>query len=222
MMISFIGTLPLGTLNVAAMQLSVTDGIRPAIYFSTGALLVEIIYVRFSLVAMDWIRKKKRIFRMLEWGTFMLVIALAISSFYAAMHPEQDKNVILSNTFHRFWLGVMMSAINPLQIPYWFGWSTILMSRKVLEPRNSHYNAYIVGIGLGTFIGMGIFILGGQLLVSQFKTHHLWINWIIGSIFLVTALLQLWKMLVKKDAAEHLEHPEDYIHPFDGKKGESR
>ncbi|WP_315815821.1 hypothetical protein [Paraflavitalea speifideaquila] len=57
--ISFLGTLPLGTLNVAAMQLSVTDGLRPAFYFALGALLVEMVYVRLSLVAMDWVRKQK-------------------------------------------------------------------------------------------------------------------------------------------------------------------
>jgi threonine/homoserine/homoserine lactone efflux protein len=57
--ISFLGTLPLGTLNVAAMQIAVTDGIRPAIGFSLGALLVEICYVRLSLVAMDWVRSRR-------------------------------------------------------------------------------------------------------------------------------------------------------------------
>ena len=51
--ISFLGTLPLGTLNVAAMQISVTDGVVPAMYFVLGAMIVEIIYVRVSLVAME-------------------------------------------------------------------------------------------------------------------------------------------------------------------------
>ena len=50
--ISFLGTLPLGTLNIAAMQIAVSDGIWPALNFAIGVLLVEIIYVRISLVAM--------------------------------------------------------------------------------------------------------------------------------------------------------------------------
>ena len=63
MMISFLGTLPLGTLNISAMQIAISDGSRPAVYFALGALLVEIIYVRISLVAMNWITGKKKIFR---------------------------------------------------------------------------------------------------------------------------------------------------------------
>src|SRR5688572_7547992 len=85
--ISFLGTLPLGTLNVAAMQISVTDGILPAIYFALGAMVVEIVYVRVSLVAMEWVRKHKRLFALLEWLSLAMIVALAITTFIAASHP---------------------------------------------------------------------------------------------------------------------------------------
>src|SRR5262245_43307357 len=98
--ISFLGTLPLGTLNIAAMQIAYTDGIRPALYFALGVLSVEIIYVRISLVAMDWVRKQQRLFRILEWVTLLIILALAVSSFVAAADPAVKKNVILSNTIH--------------------------------------------------------------------------------------------------------------------------
>jgi threonine/homoserine/homoserine lactone efflux protein len=199
--ISFLGTLPLGTLNVAAMQISVTDGIRPAIYFALGALLVEMVYVRISLVAMDWVRKQQRLFRMLEWLTLLIVTALAVSSFVAAAHPSGEaKNVILSSTMHRFLLGITMSAVNPVQIPFWFGWSTVLFTKKVLLPRNDHYNIYISGIGLGTLIGNCIFIFGGRLIVDKLNTNQRLLNGIIGGIFALTALIQLWRMLKKKPA----------------------
>lgn len=114
--ISFLGALPLGTLNIAAMQISVSDGILPAVYFSIGALLAEIVYVRISLVAMDWVRQQKRLFRWLEWITLVVILALAVSSFIAALNPSVHENQILSNSLPRFWLGLMMSAMNPVQI----------------------------------------------------------------------------------------------------------
>ena len=98
MLVSFLGSLPLGTLNIAAMQIAISDGITAAMLFSLGSLLVEVAYVRLSLVAMDWVRKQEKIFRILEWVTLAIVVALAISSFYAATHPTQNKNVILSST----------------------------------------------------------------------------------------------------------------------------
>jgi len=203
--ISFLGTLPLGTLNIAAMQISISDGIRPAIYFALGALLVEIIYVRISLVAMDWVRRRKKLFRWLEWFTVLIISALAVSSFIAAADPEEKKNVLLSYSFHRFWLGVVLSALNPLQIPFWFGWSTVLLTKKILAPKNSHYNIYILGIGIGTFIGNLIFIFGGQLIVDRLNDNQNIIQYIMGSIFAITALLMLWKMIRKKDAISEMK-----------------
>ena len=196
--ISFLGTLPLGTLNVAAMQISVSDGIRPALYFSLGALLVEIIYVRISLVAMDWVQKQKKLFRRLEWFTVLIILALAVSNFIAAASPHHTKNVILSHTIPRFWLGAAMSAINPAQIPFWFGWSTVLFTKKVLHPRNDHYNMYIAGIGIGTFIGNSVFIFGGQLIVNKLNAHESLISWLIGGIFAVTAIIMIWRIVKPK------------------------
>jgi len=199
LMISFLGTLPLGTLNIGAMQISVTDGVSPALYFVTGALLVEMIYVRMSLVAMNWVMSHKKLFRLLEWLSIAIVLALAISSFVAAADPVVKKNVILSSGIHRFWLGMIMSALNPIQIPFWFGWSTVLFSKNVLQHNNSHYNLYITGIGTGTFIGNLIFILGGRFIVDVLNTNQKILHWVIGSIFLVTAVILLIKLLRKKD-----------------------
>ena len=212
MFISFLGSLPLGTLNVAAMQISISDGYTQALLFSLGSLLVEMIYVRVSLVGMDWIRKQKNIFRVLEWVTLIIVVALAVSSFYAALHPKTEKNIILSSTLPKFVLGATMCAVNPVQIPFWFGWSTVLFTKKVLLPKSSNYNSYILGIGIGTLLGNCVFIFGGQFIVEKLNANQHILSWVIGGIFAVTALIQMWRMFKKKDAVHQLEHPEEVTH----------
>jgi threonine/homoserine/homoserine lactone efflux protein len=210
MLVSFLGSLPLGTLNVAAMQISISDGITAAMLFSAGSLTAEIIYVRLSLVAMDWVRKQERLFMILEWVTLAIVLALAVSSFYAALHPSESKNAILSRTnLPHFVLGLSMSAVNPMQIPFWFGWSTVLFTKKILLPRSDHYNSYIVGIGLGTFIGNCVFIFGGQFIANKINNNQSIMSWVIGGFFTITAIVQLWKIFKKKDAVHHISHPEE-------------
>lgn len=214
--VSFVGSLPLGTLNIAAMQISVADGVTAAMLFSAGSLLVEIIYVRISLVAIGWIRKQEKILKALEWVTLVIVLALAASSFYAATHPSVKENVVLGSTLPKFLLGAIMCAVNPVQIPFWFGWSTVLFTKKVLLPRNDHYNSYIIGIGVGTFIGNCIFIFGGLLIASKINNNQHILNWIIGGIFTLTALFQLWKILKHKDVVHQLEHPEEMTDKIEG------
>lgn len=205
MFISFLGTLPMGTLNISAMQISLSDGIRPALYFSAGAVIVEIIYVRLTLVAMNWFRQHKKLLIGMEWFTLVIILALAVSSFYAALNPSVKSSPILSNTIHRFWLGVGMSAINPLQIPFWFGWSTVLAGRKVLVPGESKYIIYMAGIGLGSIIGLCVFIFGGRLLVDTMKTKQDLVHMTIGLIFLITAVIQWIRMARHKDAISTME-----------------
>ena len=216
LLISFLGSLPLGTLNIAAMQIAISDTILSAVLFSLGSLTAEVVYVRLSLIAMDWVRRQHKLFKILEWVTLGIVVLLAISSFYAAMHPSADnKNPVLSSSLHPFLLGFVMSALNPVQIPFWFGWSTVLFTKKILLPKNSHYNLYIIGIGLGTLIGNSLFIFGGKLIADKINNNQHILNWIIGGIFAVTAIIQLWKIITKKDAHHNLEHPEELTKKFE-------
>jgi len=220
MLVSFLGSLPLGTLNILAMKISIEETVMAAMLFSFGSLLVEIIYVRLSLVAMDWVRKQEKIFRILEWVTLAIVLALAIASFYAALHPTVGDSKRESLPYmNRFLFGAIMCAVNPVQIPFWFGWSTVLFTKKVLLPRKDHYNLYIAGIGIGTFIGNCVFIFGGLLIASTIRNNQHVLNWIIGGVFAITALVQLWRISKKKDAAHQLDHPEEVAKKIEGQMG---
>ena len=110
-----------------------------------------------------------------------------------------------------------MSAVSPAQIPFWFGWSTVLLTKKILLPINKHYNFYIIGIALGTLFGNCIFIFGGRLVADKLQNSHHIINWVIGGIFLVTAIIQIWKMTKKKTTQHKLEHPEEVTHGLEEK-----
>lgn len=208
MMVSFLGSLPLGTLNVLAMKISVEEGIRNAIYFSLGSLLTEMIYVRISLVGINWIRKQKKLFQWLEWITLFIVVALAVGSFMTAIKHHPSDAHVENNLpdIHRFLLGISLSAISPMQIPFWFGWSTVLFTKKILQPNNANYNLYIIGIGLGTLMGNSVFIFGGKYIVEKLNANQNILNYVIGGIFTLTAIIQLIKILTHKDAAEKLEH----------------
>jgi threonine/homoserine/homoserine lactone efflux protein len=205
MIVSFLGSLPLGTLNVAAMQISVQENVRNAILITLGSLSVEMIYVRISLVGINWVRKQKKLFRWMEWIALGIVVALAIGSFAAAMKPHAAKNVMLDNHVNRYLLGAMLSAINPVQIPFWFGWSTVLFTKNILQPKNSFYNIYIIGIGLGTLMGNCVFIFGGKWIVGKLNGSQSLMNWIIGGIFAVTAVIFLIKILMNKGGLKKLD-----------------
>ena len=200
LLISFLGSLPLGTMNVAAIHIAVQDGLYAAMLFSTGAVLIEITYVRIALVAMGWIAVQHKLFKLFEWLTVLLLLALAAGSFIAAVRMSGIGKALPVHTNHPFLLGILLSATNPLHISFWFGWSTILLNKHILLPRNADYNIYVAGIGIGSLMGFCVFIFGGNYLVNQLKANQDILNWIIGGILLITAFIQLYKIVSKPSA----------------------
>lgn len=213
--IAFIGMLPLGTQNLAAMQIAISDGSQAAILFALGMVVPDVFYVLVTLLAMQWIQKQTKLLKFLEWVTLAIVLALAAANFYAALHPSVHKNVLLSNALPKFLLGIVINGVNPMQIPFWFGWSTILFTKKVLEPRWKHYYIYATGVAIGMFAGTAVFIFGGRLISDKISNHQKILYFIVGGIFVVTALIQIWKMQRKKDALHKLEHPEEVTGPHE-------
>ena len=210
LVISFLGSLPLGTLNVAAMQIGIYEGVKNALYFSFGSLIVEMLYVRISLIGINWLQKQHRLLKIMQWVTFGIIVLLAFGSFYAAIKTSGNAESVHANPYQninvsRFLLGAIGCAINPIVIIFWFGWSTVLFTKKILEPINSHYNSYIVGIGLGALAGNCVFIFGGKWLVERISNSQQYLNWVIGGIFAITAIIQFIKNVRNKPIAQNIE-----------------
>jgi threonine/homoserine/homoserine lactone efflux protein len=213
--ISFIGMLPLGTQNVAAMQIAISDGLKPALLFALGLVVADIFYIYTTLLAMRWIQKQKKIFKVLEWVTLLIVVALAAANFYAALHPTVQKNVVLSNPLPKFVLGLVLNGINPMQIPFWFGWGTVLITKKIIETRWQHYHFFTAGATIGMSAATLLFIFGGRIIADKISNNQDIVYFIIGAIFTITALIQIWKMAKKKDAEHKMEHPEEMTADFE-------
>lgn len=198
LLISLMGSIPLGTLNVVITYISVYKGISSALMFAFGCIIPEILYVRIALVSMNWIRTKRKLFRFFEWITILLIISLAIYSFITAINGKGFVSASSYKIKYPFWMGIFLSITNPLHIAFWFSWSTILITNKILIPENKFYNTYIIGIAIGSLLGYLLFIYAGNYLMGKVSKDLNVINWIIGWVLAVTAFIQIYKMYPRK------------------------
>jgi threonine/homoserine/homoserine lactone efflux protein len=197
LLISFLGSLPLGTMNVVATTITVQYGVKTALLFCLGGVLIEISYVRIALVAMDRVIKHYKIFRVFEWLSVMLILALALGTFLAAGRLSGIGKALPIDVTHPFLLGIVLSATNPLHITFWFGWSTILLDKRILIPKIPFYNIYVAGIGIGSLLGYNVFIFGGNYLINKLKVNQNILSWLIGSVLFITAIIQSFRIIRK-------------------------
>jgi threonine/homoserine/homoserine lactone efflux protein len=199
-LISFLGQLPLGNMNLTATQLSVQENFRNAWKYGLGIVLVEVIYLRLALTGMDWVVQHKQLFTIMGWLTVIVFVVLGIIAFVMARkQTSAKKGLLLNNKMDRFLLGVVVSGINPAQIPFWFLWSTQLLNSKVLVPTNGQFNLFTAGAGLGSLAGLSLYIHGGKWLITKLKTSNRALNIFMGIVFILAGLFQLYNMLFKKN-----------------------
>lgn len=195
-LVSFLGQLPLGTMSITSTQIAVQENFKNAWKYSIGVAIVEVFYLRLTLSGVDWIMQHKLFFEILNWLTVAVFLILGILSFITARKQTKEKKaLLLDNKIDRFFLGISMSALNPAQIPFWFLWSSILLNNGTLHSDFTEFNYFTVGSGTGTIAGLALYMYGGNWLVTKMNTSNKTLNIVMGIIFIIAALAQLYRMI---------------------------
>jgi hypothetical protein len=198
--ISLLGTLPLGTLNLSVANYGFRREWAGAITFSAAAIAVEMGLVRVALVAIRRLERLTQFFRVFNVVTCGILLFLAANSLLAAWQMESFRATVALPAVSPWISGLILSATNPLHLPFWMGWSAVLRQRNILGDRRGQYNVFIAAIGLGTSIAFCIYGLAGGYLIRLLGSRQVLLNWIVGIALLSTAIVQIYKTFFKKTA----------------------
>ncbi|MCM4171940.1 lysine transporter LysE [Arenibacter sp. TNZ] len=186
LLISFLGSLPLGTLNITAFQIAAFQNVWNAITFSLGVVLVELVVVRLTLMGAKTFDLGNKIFLYLMPLAILLLMYLSFSSFSSIANPRDlgaNTNVIPLVKSSFIW-GLLLSTLNPMHIPFWMGWNSILVSKNKLNNEGGMYSFYILGIGLGSMLGLLIFIFTGKYVFQNYQQFQYIISYGMGALYL--------------------------------------
>jgi threonine/homoserine/homoserine lactone efflux protein len=196
LVLSFFGQLPIGILSITATQIAVQENFREAWKYSIGVALVEVIYLRLVLSGLQWIIGHPLFFTIFNWITVVFFAVFGLISFITAQKREASrKALLLNNQVDRFLLGMSMSALNPSQVPFWLIWTGYFLNQGLLKPGIIYFNFFTLGSGLGTLGGLMVYMYGGNWLVMKMKTSNRALNKIMGIIFIIAALAQLYRIV---------------------------
>lgn len=193
LLISLSGSLPLGNLNVTAMYIAAKENIRNALLFAAGVCTIELAYLCGTFYFAHKLSSYSSLLFAFRVISIILPVLLGLGSLLS-LKSKKQKNLVLDARVKRFWLGAGLSAINPLQVPFWAGWILYLLVQAILPSQLIAYALFVVGAGIGTFTALLLFILAGKKLSAFMQRNRYIVNIATAFIFLLIATLQAIKL----------------------------
>ena len=198
-LVSFVGQIALGSMSLTSTQISVEEGVKPAMLFTWGVTVIEMLYLRLSLSGMDFIYQHPTVVIAIGWitaGFFVILCAASIRSIIT--YHEEKKSTLLDHSINRFVFGMMLSAANPGQRPFWLLWSNYMLDWKILHSSTFQYNLFTIGGGIGTVTGLMVYIFAGNYIVSKLDLSNKTLYKIMAIAFAIASIAQTIKMINTK------------------------
>ena len=197
--VSFVGSLPLGYLNIIGVEVLSKLGMNSLISYLLGVILVEAVVIYLTVIFSTQLAENKKLMKSIDFFAvfFLLLIAYV---FYAYSNQTTQEHNYLDNyiQYSPFLIGFILCGLNFLQIPFWMGWNLYLMNAKHITLSKKLKFHYIFGTLLGTFFGMlAVIVLLDSLSQKILDYSKVIVPIVIPSFFVVLACFQARKVYKK-------------------------
>jgi hypothetical protein len=157
--VSFIGSIPLGYLNIIGFHIYTKLGIEDLILYLVGVVFVEGFVIYFTLVFANRLVNNIKVMRIIDvFGIFFLLL-LAYAFYSHSNQTATDSSYFEKYmTCSPFLIGLILSSLNFLQLPFWTGWNLYLINGNYITSKNTLKLYYVAGTVVGTFTGMMGFV----------------------------------------------------------------
>ena len=190
-LISFLGALPLGTLNISALRIS-EYSIASAFAFITAVVISEMAVVWVLLKFVPRLSIPRIVLKLLWLSVISFLFLLTWKSISANGTSDIAVFSSMVTISSAFISGLLLSSTNPLQCLFWLGWNEMLY-RHHTSSQPSKLVSYLFGIGIGTFAALSFYILIG-FWSYQYERHlMIYLPLLAGLVYGISALWLLYK-----------------------------
>lgn len=198
-LVSFLGSLPLGYLNIIGVEIKSELGINSLLYYLLGIIVVEGIVIYVTVIFANQLAENKKLMKAIDFFAVFFLVFIAYL-FHASSAQIAVENSYLENyiQYSPFLIGLILCGLNFLQIPFWLGWNLYLVNAKsiLLDGKLKFY--YVFGTLVGTFLGMLLaIVLLDSLSENLFSFSKYIMPIVIPLFFLILAVYQAIKVYQK-------------------------
>ena len=186
---AFLGLVPPGMLNMTAVRTSIEKGLKCGLRFSAGAATVVIIQAFVALTFAKYLSDHPEVFDVLKKIAIGIFVLLAI--FFFRQAKKQFKAEGKQKKGNSFYVGMLMSSLNALAIPFYFGYSTIMETKGWIILQHPYIAIFVAGAVVGAFALFATYARFAEVIVrkAQFIAQN--INYILSGLFVILAAVQI-------------------------------
>ncbi len=194
--VSFIGSIPLGYLNLIGYQIYSNSNINQLNLYLFGVLCIEAIVIYTTLKLSSKVAMNPKWKNYISIFSFIFLLGIALLTYNSSSNESNslDKyNTYLS--YSAFISGIILSCINVAQVPFWMSWNLYLTNENYIIAKGKAGLLYVLGTVAGTYLGMLAIIFSIETAKNKnyisptFFSKHIWV------IFFVLAVFQLFQIV---------------------------
>lgn len=192
--VNFLGYIPLGNINLTAMQISINKGLKQSYIFALSFALVEGLFTFILMHFAEWFATQKDLMIWLEWlmvGVFILMGLLSYLQSKKERKPIEDVKKRDSIK-----TGIILGIFNPMIIPFWTIGGTYLIAHNWITTAGLGLVVFAIGASVGSFLCLYLFGRFAQYIQNRFSFSNKIINKSIAIMFFVLAIIQIIRLII--------------------------
>jgi len=196
--IAFLAVIPPGLINMTAAKISLQEGKNEAISFAIGASVIIFFQTFIAVLFARFISNHQEVVSTLQEIGIFIFSLLSIYFFWIAKKPKKIKtDSRVRGKSNRFFLGMLLSTLNLLPIPFYVFASMTLAASGYFNFDKIPVAEFVIGVMIGSFTVLYIYIVAFKKIENKTEFLMRNINTIIGSVTTFMAVLTLIKLLYK-------------------------
>jgi threonine/homoserine/homoserine lactone efflux protein len=193
---AFVGIIPPGLINMTAAKVNLKEGKNNAIWFIFGAVLIIFFQVFLAILFARVIDRRPDLVTLLREVGLGIFATLTVYFLAIAKKPKDKTRKLKKNSIaNRFFLGMLLSALNFFPIPYYVFVSVGLASVQLFFFDIVSISIFVTGAVLGSFTVFYCYITFFSRIENKTDYILKHMNTIIGSITGLISTVTLYNII---------------------------
>jgi threonine/homoserine/homoserine lactone efflux protein len=122
--VGFLGSLPLGYLNIIGFQVHNKKGIQSLVFYLLGVIAVDSVVIYCTFIFAKKTNSNRKLLQIIEAFTIVSFFLLAYLFYSQSQRTVAKENYLSAYlNFSAFAVGLIFNGLNLMQIAFWLSWN---------------------------------------------------------------------------------------------------